>query len=85
MARVERIHQQTPEWHAWRMQGLGSSDAPAIMEESPWRTPKQMWELRTGRRTEQENTNPALRRGRELEPKARAAYEAFTGEQMEPL
>jgi putative phage-type endonuclease len=85
MAKVERILQNTPEWHAWRMQGLGSSDAPVIMQESPWRTPKQIWELRTGRRTEQENTNPALRRGRELEPKARAAYEAFTGEQMEPL
>jgi predicted phage-related endonuclease len=54
MARVERIHQQTPEWHAWRMQGLGSSDAPVIMQESPWRTPKQIWELRTGRRIEQE-------------------------------
>jgi putative phage-type endonuclease len=85
MAKVERIFQNTPEWHAWRMQGLGSSDAPVIMRESPWRTPKQIWELRTGRRSEQENTNPALRRGQELEPKARAAYEAFAGEQMEPL
>ena len=43
--RVERILQNTPEWHAWRMQGLGSSDAPVIMQESPWRTPKQIWEL----------------------------------------
>jgi putative phage-type endonuclease len=85
MAKVERFYQQTPEWHAWRMQGIGSSDAPVIMHESPWRTPKQIWELRTGRRTEQENINPALRRGLELEPKARAAYEAFMGEQMEPL
>jgi predicted phage-related endonuclease len=31
MPRIERLQQNTPDWHRWRQQGLGASDAPVIM------------------------------------------------------
>ena len=34
MPRFERLRQNTPEWHHWRRQGLGASDAPIIMGEA---------------------------------------------------
>jgi hypothetical protein len=48
------------------------------------RTPKQIWELKTGRRTRPENTSLHSEVGWELEAKTRAAYEVFTGEHLEP-
>jgi putative phage-type endonuclease len=84
MPKIERLHQNTPEWHHWRRQGIGASDAPVIMGETPFKTPKTLWSLKTGR-IEEEPAGPAARRGRELERFARRAYERQTGIQMEPL
>ena len=84
MPRIERLHQNTPEWHRWRMQGIGASDAPVIMGETPFKTPRTLWSIKTGRRQE-DPAGPAARRGRELERFARRAYERQTGIQMEPL
>jgi putative phage-type endonuclease len=84
MPRIERLHQNTPEWHRWRTQGIGASDAPVIMGETPFKTAKTLWALKTGRLRE-EPVGPAARRGRELEHIARRAYERQTGTQMEPL
>lgn len=50
---------------------------------SPWQTPYQLWQHKLGL-TEPEVT-PAMLRGTELEPAARAAYEARTGLVMQPL
>ena len=50
---------------------------------SPWTTPYQLWQLKLGL-IEQE-VNLAMRRGSELEPAARAAYEKQTGCVMQPL
>ena len=33
MPKIERLEQNTPEWRSWRMEGIGSSDAPVIMSE----------------------------------------------------
>ena len=84
MARIERLHQNTPEWHRWRMQGIGASDAPVIMGETPFKTPRTLWSIKTGRK-EEDPAGPAARRGRELERFARRTYERQTGIQMEPL
>lgn len=69
------------EWHKWRGQGLGSSDAPVIMGASPWSTPYQLWEEKIGL-TKREVSNFATQRGHELEPVARAQYELETGLDM---
>jgi putative phage-type endonuclease len=84
MPKIERLHQNTAEWHHWRRQGIGASDAPVIMGETPFKTPKILWSLKTGR-IEEEPAGSAARRGRELERFARRAYERQTGIQMEPL
>ncbi len=84
MPRIERLHQNTAQWHSWRRQGIGASDAPVIMSETPFKTPRTLWSIKTGRMQE-EPAGPAARRGRELERFARRAYERQTGNQMEPL
>jgi putative phage-type endonuclease len=84
MPTIERLHQNTPQWHRWRMQGIGASDAPVIMGESPFKTPRTLWSIKTGRKQEDPG-GPAARRGRELEWFARRAYERKTGTQMEAL
>ncbi len=84
MPRIERLHQNTPEWHRWRRQGIGASDAPVIMGETAFKTPRTLWSIKTGRMQEG-SAGPAARRGRELERFARRAYERQTGIQVEPL
>ena len=84
MPKIERLHQNTPEWHRWRMQGIGASDAPVIMGETAFKTPRTLWSIKTGRMQER-SAGPAARRGRELERFARRAYERKTGIQVEPL
>jgi putative phage-type endonuclease len=84
MPRIERLKQNTPEWHRWRLQGIGASDAPVVMGDAPFRTRRYLWSVKTGLARES-GVGPAARRGRALEHTARSAYERHTGIQMEPL
>ena len=84
MPRIERLQQNTAEWHRWRQQGLGASDAPVIMGEAAFKTPRMLWSIKTGR-AQEDAPGPAARRGRELERRARRVYEQEVGIQMEPL
>jgi len=84
MPRIERLRQNTPEWHRWRLQGIGASDAPVVMGDAPFRTRRYLWSVKTGLARES-GVGPAARRGRALEYAARIAYERHTGIQMEPL
>ena len=84
MPKIERLQQNTPDWHRWRQQGLGASDAPVIMGDAAFKTTRMLWSIKTGRMQE-EPPGPAARRGRELERLARQAYEQELGIQMEPL
>ena len=84
MPKIERLQQNTSEWHQWRRQGLGASDVPVIMGDAGFRTPRMLWSIKTGRMQE-EASGLAARRGRELEQLARQAYEREVGIQMEPL
>jgi putative phage-type endonuclease len=77
------MEQQSADWLAWRTQGIGSSDAPVIMEVSPWKSPLQLWEEKLGKAKPQ-TTNWAQQRGIDLEPKARAYYETLENREMPP-
>ena len=82
-AMIVKLVQGTPEWHAHRAQYRNASETAAVMGISPWQTPHQLWEIRTGKKTPE--VNAAMARGSTLEPQARSAYEALTGHVMQPL
>jgi putative phage-type endonuclease len=64
--RVTSAGHATPAWHAARAKGIGGSDASIILGANPWTTPKQAWELKTGRRQPDEG-NAYTRLGTMLE------------------
>lgn len=82
--KIVNIPQQSDEWLEWRRQGIGASDAPIIMRTSPWSSVSELYQQKIGLRFGVA-TNSAMRRGIELEPQARAAYEAKTGIKMPPV
>ena len=77
------LEQGSADWLAHRQLYRNASETPAVMGASPWMTPYQLWELRTGRR-QQAVTYP-MERGLRLEPAARAAYEEMTGHVVQPI
>jgi putative phage-type endonuclease len=72
------IEQHTSEWEKLRQNSIGSSDAPVIMEVSPYKTPYQLWEEKMGL-DEEKSPTAAMRRGLELEDQARQELEKLTG------
>ena len=79
--RMVDIGQGTDAWRAWRHGGIGSSDAPAIVGVSRWRSAQQVWSIKTGAWQADGIDLEAgrLARGGFLEPTIRARYEAFVG------
>lgn len=77
------MKQQTTNWLEWRMGGIGSSDAPAVVNESKWSDPQTLWELLTNRRDFPEATYP-MRRGLAVEPVARRLHEERTEVSVSP-
>lgn len=76
------LTQNTPEWHEYRRKKIGASDAPIIMEASPWKTPYQLWLDKTCKMTSP-STLPQ-KRGLEMEEAARQSFEKMTGMIMFP-
>jgi putative phage-type endonuclease len=63
------MEQRSSEWHAFRAGRIGGSDAPIVCGLSPWKSPRQLWEEKTGRRPQPDNANHfAIQRGIRLEP-----------------
>lgn len=78
-AQLEVLVQGSPEWLAWRKRGIGASVVPIIMGENDTDdTPYKLWRVLTGRDPETES-NWAMARGTEQEPRARALYELQVG------
>lgn len=68
------IEQNTPEWHEWRSNKIGASDASIILKESPWKTPFKLWKEKIGL----EPTpfiSPSMIHGSKTEASARALFE----------
>ena len=53
MPKIERLQQNTPQWHRWRQQGLGASDAPVVMGDAAFKTTRMLWSIKTGRMQEE--------------------------------
>lgn len=62
--------------------GIGGSDAPAILNESPFTSSDELMDIKTGKKTVVENYR--MRRGKKLEPEARVKYMEITGIRSHP-
>lgn len=61
-------------WHEFRALHIGASDVPAIMGESDFQKPYDIWLVKTGSESKFKG-NWATQRGTDAEPKIRALYE----------
>lgn len=77
------LDQNTPEWHRWRREGIGASDAPCLMGEDPWKSAAALRREKLYPHAPPIG-NAAMKRGLALEPAARAAYCAVTNVTVEP-
>jgi putative phage-type endonuclease len=80
---IVRMVQGSPEWHEHRRHYRNASETAVVLGLSPWLTQYQLWKVKLGLLVPE--VTPAMRRGSELEPVARAAYERQTGRVMQPL
>ncbi len=80
---IVQLPQGSQEWLDYRRTMRNASETAAVLGVSPWCTPYQLWLEKTGRSVTK--ANAAMQRGTYLEPAARAAYEAETGNIMQPL
>jgi len=69
--------QNTIEWEVMRKNKIGASDAPIIMEVSPYKTPYQLWQEKLDLVPLPEKTRGMVR-GHALEEKARSRLEQLT-------
>ncbi len=72
------VEQNTPEWLEMRKNKIGASDAAVIMGVSPWKTQYQLWEEKLDLVATQVQ-NSAMKRGHDLEERARHELEKMTG------
>lgn len=77
---IGQFSHDTPAWHAARRQGIGGSDASVLLGHSRWRSPQELWEMKTGRR-EPEPGGDYARCGQLLESAVRE--HAFLGEALD--
>jgi putative phage-type endonuclease len=76
--------QDSPEWHQWRLSGVGASEIASILGLCPYGgTPYKVWQVKTKRAKGFEG-NSFTEHGKETEAKARARYELISMEDMPP-
>ena len=84
--------QNTAAWLNWRLDGIGASDAPALMGENPWKPAARLFaEKCAAKRSHFRGSfgggggGGAAGRGSALEPQARALYNRLRGVEARPL
>ena len=83
MSTIIQLVQGSQEWLDYRLKMRNASETAAMLGVSPWMSPYQLWLLKTGRSVTK--ATAAMQHGTDMEPAARAAYEAQTGAVMQPL
>lgn len=84
-SKIIAVKQNTVQWKEWRDRGLGASDAPIVMGDSPWTTRFELWAYKTGlmaRPEANEYQKRAMQRGHDLEPTVRKWYEKLIGKKF---
>jgi putative phage-type endonuclease len=82
--KIIELKEKTPEWHAWRKGGIGSSDIAAIVGKSPFKTARDIFEIKKGRK-EETFLNPAIIRGIEYESEAREEFNRHLSASFSPV
>lgn len=84
---LRREDMSREDWLAWRRLGIGGSDAAAVMGESDYATPFELFLEKTGRIAGRRRSYwewKWMNRGLRLEAEARRAYQNWTGVSMPP-
>lgn len=84
--KVVDLRQRSPQWHAWRKQGVSATSAAVVLEENPEKTPWRLWCELTGRIQPQDiSMIPQVRIAVMLESHALAWFEQQYGVIALPL
>ena len=70
--KIIELEQNSPEWLEFRYSKIGASDAPIIMGQSPFQTAHSLYWAKIEKISQLQNY--AMKKGHELEPKARDAF-----------
>lgn len=82
---IMEMTQNTQNWHKWRAEGLGASDAPVVMGKSKYKTKLQLWDEKfTKKIDEDDSPNFIQQKGHRLEAWARPGLEFQTGLTFKP-
>lgn len=87
--RILELEQGSSEWLLWRSSGIGSSDAPVIMNGTHFgKTREKLWNEKLGKvlpKAFSSFQNARMHRGQVLEPDARAWYSSFVNKEVKPI
>ena len=81
--KVVNLKQGTQQWLNWRHSGIGASDASTIMNENMFKSPDELLYEKMNKIDVEPNEK--MRKGTELEPKARSLYEKTTQKIVKPI
>ena len=81
LKKISTVGMSRNEWLKARQQGIGGSDAAAVIGLSPWATPFTVWMDKAGKAEEQED-NERLRQGRDLEDYVAQRFCEATGKKV---
>lgn len=86
LAQIVNIAQNTPEWLAWRRAGIGGSDAPVVLQESPYKTRRELFFEKRGHPMEIDESNEFIfAKGHRTEKLVRAEFQKLIGEESAPV
>jgi putative phage-type endonuclease len=79
------LEQDSPEWHKWRNEGIGASDAPIVLGISPYKTAFGLWQEKRGLVVPAPASEFVIKQGKEFEKRVRAKFELITGKEYPPM
>jgi putative phage-type endonuclease len=82
---VVELQQGTRQWLVWRHNGIGASEASAIMGENRFKSASMLLQEKRGTVILDSFQNAAMALGTQLEPEARNLYIAKTGKNVRPV
>ncbi len=73
--KIIELKQRTPEWKAWRREGISATDSCVILRRNPYQTPWRLWCEKTGKFAPPDlSNNPAVQNGIDHEDDARRLF-----------